>query len=174
MKALWWYLPLEALVILLAQQAMGFAPAHALLAITAAAAVTVMLVALPDIQEPRWPRESSDRRDGARDQVTALSWAFMTRDESVSTRGLHAVRKAATARLALHGVDLADPAHARAARELLGQGAYALLTTYGPPPSMAQLGRCIDRLTAIEPAALMAAAPHVSPATPRQPSPRIP
>lgn len=171
MKVLWWYLPIEALVILLIQQAVGFDVIHALLAITVAAAVTILVVALPDVQPPRWPRESATRRDGAREQISALSWAFMTRDESVSTRGLQAVRRTATVRLALHGIDLADPAHAPAARELLGTGAYTVLATDGPPPSMARLGRCIDRLAAIEPPAL-ATDPHLTISPLHQPSPR--
>ena len=168
MKALWWYLPLEVLATVFVQHAIGLDLAHAVLVLVVAAAVTIMLVAQPSIHAPQWPREPVDRRDGARDRISALSWAFMTRDERVSVRGLQAVRDAATVRLALHGVDLDDPAHADAARELLGTGPYTILTAQGPPPSMDQLGRCIDRLAAIEPAPLT----HPSPSALPQPSPR--
>ena len=151
MKTLWWYLPLEALAVLLAQQALGFDPVHAVILAITAAAMTVLLLALPDIRPPYWPRGNAARTDGARDQISALSWAFMTRDDSVSVRGLHAVRTAATTRLALHGVDLTDPTHAPAARALLGDRAHLVLTQDGPPPSMTQIGHCIDRLAAITP-----------------------
>lgn len=161
MKALWWYLPLEALAVLLAQQALGFDPVHAVILAITAAAVTVLLLALPDIRHPRWPQASAPRTDGARDQISALSWAFMTRDDSVSVRGLHAVRTAATVRLALHDVDLTDPTHAAAARALLGDPAYLVLTQDGPPPSMAQIGRCIDRLAAIPPAPTRSPSPSL-------------
>lgn len=157
---LWCYLPLEALAVLLGQQALGFAFPHAVLAFVVIASLTILLVALPDIQVPRWPREATARPDGARDQVSSLSWAFMTRDELVSARGVRAVQEAATVRLALHGVDLADPAHAPAARELVGTSAYTLLTQSTTTPTMAQLGRCIDRLAAIEPPARAPAVAH--------------
>lgn len=148
---LWWYLPLEALVLLVAQQALAFSPVHAVMAFVVAAAVTVLLVDLPSIPPPRWPRIATVRRDGTRDQISALSWAFMTRDESVSTRGLLTVRETAATRLALHGIDLADPAQEHAVRNLLGDTASVLLSQDGRPPTMAQVGRCIDRIATISP-----------------------
>ena len=148
MKMLWVYLPLEALGILLAQQALGVSPVHAVMTMITAAAVTVLLVAQPTVDHPRWPRVSTGRRDGARDQISALSWAFMTRDETVSARGLQTVREAATARLALHGVDLADPAQEPAARALLGDASYDLFQDT-QPATMTRVGRCIDRLAEI-------------------------
>ena len=170
MRLLWWYLPLEALAVLLAQQALAFSGVHAAMTFGVAAATTVLLLALPDIHPPHWPRVSTTRRDGTRDQISALSWAFMTRDEAVSARGLQTVRETAAARLALHGVDLADPAQERAARHLLGDAAYDMLTQDAPPPTMAQVGRCIDRLAEIAPTRPPAPSPSPSPSQ----SPRTP
>ena len=92
MKILWWYLPIEAVIVLLAQQALGFSIEHAVMAWGAIAAATILLSALPDIRLPRWQDAPADRRDGARDQIGALAWAFMTRDETVSPRGMQSVQ----------------------------------------------------------------------------------
>lgn len=164
MKILWWYLPIEALIVLLAQQALGFSVEHALMMWGSVAAATILLAALPDIRLPRWQEPPADRRDGARDQIGALAWAFMTRDETVSPRGMQSVRDAAAARLALHGVDLADSDHAPAARALLGDAVFHLLTRDGPPLTVAQVGRCIDRLAAL---------PTTAPAPRPAPSPSL-
>ena len=165
MKILWGYLPLEALGVLLAQQALGFSMVHAAMTIITAAAVTVLLVALPAVYHPHWPRTSTGRRDGARDQISALSWAFMTRDETVSARGLQTVREAATTRLALHGVDLTDPAQEGAARALLGDASYDLFQDT-QPATMTRVGRCIDRLAEITATSQPA---HSQPSQPTQP-----
>ena len=146
MTALRWYLPLQALAILVAQQALRFSLAHAALAFVVTASVTVLLVALPDIHEPRWPRQTYHRPDGTRDRITALSWAFTNSENATSDRGIRAVRHAATVRLALHGVDLTDPDHAPAARALLGDATYTQLTPGAPAPTMTQIARCIDRI----------------------------
>ena len=170
MRTLWWYLALEALAALFIQQLIGLSTTHTVLTFLVAAALTLLLAALPTIQVPRWHSEPTTRTDGARDRISALAWAFMTRDEQVSARGVDAVRHAATVRLALLGIDLTDPDHAPAAIDLLGEPAYTLLSDGAPTPTMAQLGRCIDRLDALEPDATHPTLAPDSPAHP--PSPR--
>ena len=160
MKALWWALPIEAIIVTVAQLALRFDVAHAVLTFVVAASVTVLLTGLPDIQVPRWERVPSDRPDGTRDRISMLSWAFMTRDDLVSVRGVQAVQQAATVRLALHGIDLADPDHAPAAQELLGASVYTQLSTGTSALTMTDLARCIDRLAAIEPDTHALPAPH--------------
>ena len=166
MKSLWIYLPIEALAVLLIQQALGFPMTHAIMAIITAATVTVLVTELPTIRHPHWPRVPTGSRDGARDQISALSWAFMTRDETISARGLQAVRQVASTRLALHGVDLDDPAQEPAARALLGDASYDLLRS-PHTATMAQVGRCIDRLAEITPT--RTPSPTPSPSQPRTP-----
>lgn len=171
MKALWWILPIEALAVFITQQALRFGSAHAVLLFLVVASLTVLLFELPDIQAPRWEPVSAARPDGTRDRISTLSWEFTSRDDVASVRGVQAVQQVAAARLALHGVDLADPDHAPAAEELLGAPTYALLTRDGAPLTMNQVARCIDRLAAIRPDALAPAPTHPasSPAHPSLP-----
>jgi hypothetical protein len=123
--------------------------AHTVATLLALIAVTLLALAQKETPAPQRPREEVDSRDGARDDITALSWSFMSRDNTVSVRAVHAFHQAASVRLGLHGIDLSDPEQSDAARALLGVEAYDLATESNPKPTMAQLARSIDALAAI-------------------------
>ena len=141
--------------------AIGFAAAWVLVGwqwwacVIAGVAVVVGVVVgrrLPDEDEPRWERERRSRRDGARSDLQDLAWAMVGRDGRTGERTQRRVREIAAVRLARHGVDLADPAQAAAARELLGQRAHAaILRRQSPLPTLGDLRHTITVLERIGP-----------------------
>jgi len=146
------YVAIEAAVAVLLLLAAGTDLPHTLMAFLAAAAVTVFVVGQPEPRSPRWPRPESSSKDGARDDVSTLSWTLLSKDDAVSPRAVRAVRATATTRLRLLGVDLDDPADGPAARELLGDETYAFVASALERPTLPHLLRAIDRLTEIDPA----------------------
>lgn len=146
------YVAIEAAVAVLLHLAAGTDLAHTLMAFVAAVAVTVFVVGQPEPRSPRWPRTEVSVKDGARDDVSTLSWTMLSKDDAVSPRAVRAVRATATTRLRLHGVDLDDPDHSPAARELLGDETYAFVEGAVDKPTLPHLLRAIDRLTEIDPA----------------------
>ena len=146
------YVVLQAAVAAVLHLAIGADLPHTLMALVASVAVTVMVVGQQDPRQPRWPRHETRAKQGARDDVSDLSWSFVSRDDTVTRRAVAAVRSATVSRLRLLGVDLDDPHDAAAARELLGDEAYDLVESRGDQPTIHQLSRTVDRLTALDPA----------------------
>lgn len=146
------FVAIEVLVAAVLHLAAGTDLAHTVMALVAAVAVTVMVVGQQDPRSPRWPRAESEAKDGARDDISALSWSFLSRDDAVTQRAVRAVRAATLTRLGLHGIDLDDPEQAAAARTFLGDEAYNFVESRLAHPTLAELGRTVDRLTALDPA----------------------
>lgn len=146
------YVAIEAAVAAMLLLAAGTDLAHTLMAFLAAVAVTVFVVGQPEPRSPRWPRSEVSVKDGARDDVSTLSWTLLSKDDAVSPRAVRAVRATASTRLRLLGVDLDDPADAPAARRLLGDETYAFVGSSLDKPTLPHLLRAIDRLTEIDPA----------------------
>jgi hypothetical protein len=148
----WVYVAIQAVVAAVLHLAIGADLAHTLMALVASVAVTVMLVGQQDPRQPRWPRHESRAKQGARDDVSDLSWSFMSRDDAVTPRAVAAVRSATASRLRLLGVDLDDPRQTDTARGLLGDEAYDFVESRTDHPTVHQLARTIDRLADLDPA----------------------
>ena len=110
----------------------------------------LVLTRLESRPDPGFDRARYDRRHGARGEVQELAWAMVARDGRVSERVLRRVREVGAGRLALHGLDLGDPADAGAIAALVGPKALRTLTrTSSPHPTMAEVKRAIDALDRI-------------------------
>ncbi|WP_028045667.1 hypothetical protein [Cellulomonas sp. URHE0023] len=136
--------------------AVGFALVAGLAYVTvalvggAAVAGLLVLTRLDPRPDPGFDRPTFDRRHGARGEVQELAWAMVARDGRVSERMLRRVREVATARLARHGLDLADPADESAIQELVGSKAFRTLTrTRSPRPKMSEVRQAVDALERI-------------------------
>ena len=82
--------------------------------------------------------------------MTQTAWALRARQGEISDGGRKRLRAFATSRLRRHGLDIDDPAHAAAVRELLGEPAAALLIA-GSARTPAEVEHCLDRLEALDP-----------------------
>ncbi|AEG44293.1 hypothetical protein [Isoptericola variabilis] len=96
-------------------------PVHAVLLAAVVLVVTAVWRRADAGVEDPWPAPPEEQRPGARHDVSELGWATFTRSGEVSERVLRRVRALAAARLARHGVDLADPAQASDVERLLGE-----------------------------------------------------
>ena len=104
---------------------------HALLL---GAAVTVIVVAAgvasaaSDAALPSW--RASERRgaDGSRNDVETMAWSLRGSRGRVGLTAERELRRIARRRLALEGLDLADPAHRQAIQALVGEQVYSILT----------------------------------------------
>jgi hypothetical protein len=104
---------------------------HCLLLALGAVALVEMRK-LSGTQDDGWPDRDDDRTDaGARREVARLSWGLSGFESRVDRRTLAMLQATAARRLLRHGVDLDDPSAADRARRLLGDQAYATLTS-GP------------------------------------------
>jgi hypothetical protein len=109
----------------------GVDVAHCFLVALAVVAL-VQLRRLGGSDDGGWPDREDDRTDtGVRREVARLSWGLSGFESRVDRRTLAMLRGTADRRLLRHGVDLDDPAAAARARQLLGDQAYATLTS-GP------------------------------------------
>lgn len=80
-----------------------------------------------------WPQQSDRSRDkGARREVARLSWTLQGYASQVDARSARRLRTLATAALAEHNADLADPDQAERCRQLLGARAYQTLSEDRP------------------------------------------
>ena len=104
---------------------------HCLLLALAALAL-LQLRRVSGTEDDGWPDRDDERTDaGARREVARLSWGLSGFESRVDRRTLGMLRATAARRLLRHGVDLDDPGAADQARRLLGDHAYATLTS-GP------------------------------------------
>lgn len=135
------------------------------------AAVVAVLQRVDATAEPGPPRHVAAQHDGARGEVLELAWTMVGRDGRAGERALKRLRAAGARRLARHGVDLADPAQADAARALVGARAHATLTrTQHPLPSVGDLRHALGALEDLGPTrdAPSAAPPPTTPSTDRE------
>ncbi|MBI9116164.1 hypothetical protein [Sanguibacter suaedae] len=113
----------------------GLDTTHALMVWATLAATTTITHHTPRGTTARWPRDTHDKRPGARDDVSALSWTLFGKDDTASASAIRTLRTITTTRLHTHGIDLDDPTHAPQARALLGPDLHDLLhTPHARPP----------------------------------------
>lgn len=109
--------------------------AHALLIGSALAAAALVTRALPLGSRASWPVLPYGRRDGARRDVSSLTWTMIDRNGVISSTGEARLRTVLTSALELRGVDLAAPSgRAQAATVVGDQVARWLTDTDAPTP----------------------------------------
>jgi hypothetical protein len=102
-----------------------------------------------DVGTINW-RVGSTNRHGARRDVDQLSWSMRGSYGRVDSAAVWRVQKLARHRLALHGLDLLNPADQPRVQQLIGRRAY-LVVTRGErrPASLRALLQCLDALDAL-------------------------
>lgn len=125
-------------------------PVHAFLLVAVGVVVVVVWRRSGHGSEEPWPEPAEEARAGARHDVSELGWATFTRSGEVSERVLRRVRALAAARLAPHGIDLADPARRADVERLLGADVAAGLASRRGP-SARTLERWLDAIERLGP-----------------------
>jgi hypothetical protein len=163
--ALLWYLGLDVL--------------RSVVAGVILAVIGISWVAVPDHEATGWVKDAVVAQDGARREVTQLSWALHPRRGRVR-HGAHVrVQQLARNRLALHQLELADPADRTAIERLVGSAVYSTLRPRPDqsPPRLRDIVRCLDALDALDaldsldaPGRLDAQSPHRHPSKEQNPA----
>lgn len=115
--------------------------------------VVLIVVAGQGLANPRdvvWPDRTDERRHGTRNDVSSLSWSLIARRGAVTDRARQRLRALATARLAGHGIDLDDPAHAHEGRRLLGVAAWEAITAEAEDGRPVRTRAFLAAITALE------------------------
>jgi len=121
----------------------------------------------PDPGNTDWRGDGRRNRDGARSDIAELSGSLRGRYGRVSSRAAWRVQQLARQLLALHELDLLDPADRREIEWLIGRSAYAILVRgERRPPLLRSLLHCLDVLDTLDPAR-----PAVLPSTSRHRTP---
>ena len=114
----------------------------------------ISLVGIParDPSVTEWRAGPSRNREGARGEVAELSWSLRTSyGGRVDVRAVSRVRQLARRRLALHELDLNDPADRPGVEALIGRSAYAVLVRRDRRPMLRSLLHCLDALDTLGP-----------------------
>ncbi|GAA2100235.1 hypothetical protein GCM10009841_14740 [Microlunatus panaciterrae] len=118
---------------------------------TATATVGGLLALLPAGEDVPWEPPDDQIADGARREVTRLSWTLGGHENRVGEAPLRRLRELAVTRLAARGVQVDDPAGRETAARLLGDQVWAVLTAEtGPPPRFDTFVRCVDALERLD------------------------
>jgi hypothetical protein len=103
-----------------------------------------------DLGNTDWRGGASPNRDGARGDVAELSWSLRTNYGRVNHKAVLRVRQLARHRLALHQLDLNDPADRPGVELLIGRSAYAVLVRSERRPLLRSFLHCLDALDAMD------------------------
>lgn len=156
---------IAAVSIALAAKVLGMRWLDALLVGLVAFVLVTVATTLEAGADHPWPPEPPEEPDGARGEVSALTWSFFGRDGRVSEVVVRRLRADAARRLAKHRVILPGGLNSRTAtapenspeavaraRELLGERAWATLTARGGlMPSILDVAHCVDVLERLAP-----------------------
>jgi hypothetical protein len=129
----------------------------------------ISLVGIParDPSVTEWRAAPSHNREGARGEVAELSWSLRTSyGGRVDIRAVSRARQIARRRLALHQLDLNDPADRPGVEALIGSSAYAVLVRRERRPTLRSLLHCLDALDTLSPTM-----PTAPPSKPRRRAP---
>jgi hypothetical protein len=143
---------------------------HSILFGTVLTAVGVILLRGlgPDVGAVSW-RASGSNRHGSRRDVDQLSWSMRGSYGRVDGAAIWRVQRLAAHRLAVHQLDLQDPADRPRIEQLLGRRAYLLLARgERRPVSLRALLQCLDALDVLDALALTRPAPPLQPSRPRR------
>lgn len=112
-----------------------------------------------------WRDDGVVDRSGTRSDVAELSWLLRGSHGLVDHGAVWRVRRLAQQRLALHRLDLLDPADRQKIEQRIGPHAYAVLVRDNYRPLLRSLLHCLDELDALDP---------TRPATPARSRGRMP
>lgn len=146
-----------------------------------AGVLTGLVALLGAAESDPWPRHREPFQPGTRRDVMALTWSFIGREGRVSEFAVRRVRQDATRRLAQHGLVLpgglnhatrtspeVDDATRARVREMLGDRAWAILTTPGGTmPTIGEIAHCVRVVEALQPPDRVS--PLVGPRQPARP-----
>lgn len=122
-------------------------------AITVAVLACGAATSAPDISDVGWRAGRKASRDGSRNDVASLSSSLRAGWGLVGLTAERQARQIARRRLALEGLDLADPAHRPAIERRIGGSAYRVLTRQSHRRlRMRTLLSCLDALDTLDPA----------------------
>jgi hypothetical protein len=97
-----------------------------------------------------WPGGGLADRSGARSDIVELSMLLRGSHGLVNHGAVLRVRRLARQRLALHKLDLLDPADRREIEQLIGRRAYALLVRSKHRPLLRSMLHCLDVLDTLD------------------------
>jgi hypothetical protein len=116
------------------------------------AAAGLCAIAVPDHRDAAWPEVAGPDGEGARWDVARLSWSLRPKRGRIPQAGLVRVQELARHRLALRGLDLADPDDRAAIERLIGTAAYATVALPAArPPRVRAVVHCLDMLDRLDP-----------------------
>ncbi len=120
---------------------------HALL-IGGTLAVATLVLRAPQLgSRATWPVLPYGRRDGARRDVSSLTWTMIDRGGAISSSGERRLRSVLTDALELRGVDLTTAAGREQATDLVGAGVTRWLTDpHSPAPDPRAVRRILPRV----------------------------
>lgn len=146
-----WLSSVIALIVVGLGLMVGLDPAHCL--ILGASTLLIFLLTQAGstgIRSP-WPRLPYGRRDGARRDVSTLTWTLIDRHGRLSSRGAHRVHTVLHEALRLRDIDPATPPGSAHAEALLGRGvARWLADPDAAPPAPELLGAALTTLARTE------------------------
>jgi hypothetical protein len=118
--------------------------------LTTVGVISLVATADRDLGSTDWQGTPRANRDGARGEVAELSWSLRTSYGRVDNKAASRVRQIARHRLALHQLDLNDPADRSAVEQLIGSSAYNVLIRSERRPLLRSLLHCLDALDALD------------------------
>ncbi|MGH9090003.1 MAG: hypothetical protein ACRDZR_01270 [Acidimicrobiales bacterium] len=120
-----------------------------------------------DVADVSWRGGRRTNRNGSRSDVAELSWSLRGSHGRVGNSAMWRVQQLARRRLALHQLDLHDPADSRRIKQLIGRSAYTVLGRGDRrPPRLRSLLGCLDALEALDPTRTAAPLPRSRRRTP--------
>lgn len=130
----------------------GFDLDHALFLGLGALVVALVVAVLRFGGAPvAWLPDPPAARDGSRLEVASLSWALLGRDGRVSEQAVRRLRTVAEGRLGRHGLSMLRVSDHEQIHALLGDTAWAVLTTRSAMPSRREFAKCVRALELADP-----------------------
>jgi hypothetical protein len=104
-----------------------------------------------ELSDADWRGHGIGNREGARSDVTELSWSLRGSYGRVDNRAVWRIRGVARQRLLQYQLDLFNPADRRNIEQLIGRRAYVVLVRDARrPPWLRSFIHCLDALDALE------------------------
>ncbi len=98
-----------------------------------------------------WRDDGASNRRGSRNEIAELAWSLRGGFGRVGHRSMWRVQQLARRRLALHHLDLLNPADRLQIEQLLGRRVYSVLAhSDRRPPPLRSVLRCLDALDALD------------------------
>src|SRR5690554_1111275 len=143
---------LAGAVVAAVSKVVGLDLLHAIfLGLAAVVVVLAVVVVRRGGARAAWLPDNRTDTDGSRLEVAALSWSLLGRGGRVSEGALRRLRVVAEGRLARHGLSMQRDSDHPAIHALLGDTAWAVLTTRSGMPSRREYEQCVRALERADP-----------------------